>query len=347
MIHRALWIAALISTASAQDATINLVGSATLTGRTLRLTPAEQHMAGAAWAPYKQTIANGFETKFRFQITDPGGLGPGADGFAFVLQNSGPNALGGRGAAGGFALGEEHRYGKGHGIPQSIAVFFDMFQNGELHDPSDNFIVFSTAGRGQKMKWPPSRLASATKLPVRMKDGKVHEVRIIYHPAILSVELDGKRVLSSTVDLRTVLDAAGGAYAGFTSSIGSGFQNHDIIDWQLTPSTDSNAAIVSSDIAFVKAACLPDKNLCTPDRAVVEETTPGVWHVVLPANLSWGASVPGVSVEVSGVRGTVCWQAAECGGAEALSQRVDKGRTWFAIKDAASEGFLEFDVKAK
>jgi hypothetical protein len=49
------------------------------------------------------------------RLTQQGGLGPGADGFAFVLQNSGPNALGSPGLAGGFGLGDFQRYGRAPG----------------------------------------------------------------------------------------------------------------------------------------------------------------------------------------------------------------------------------------
>ena len=43
----------------------------------------------------RTSLASGFETTFQFQITQAGGTGHGADGFAFLLQ--GPEALGGRG----------------------------------------------------------------------------------------------------------------------------------------------------------------------------------------------------------------------------------------------------------
>src|SRR6478752_4903176 len=84
---------------------MNLVGDADILGGRLRLTPAMRQTVGAAWFSEKKYVQRGFDAVFRFQITDPGGLGPGADGFAFVLQNAGPDAIGGRGSAGGFALG--------------------------------------------------------------------------------------------------------------------------------------------------------------------------------------------------------------------------------------------------
>jgi hypothetical protein len=68
----------------------------------LRLTPAARHLAGAVWFERKQIVNAGFETAFNFQLTGQGGLGPGADGFAFVLQNSGPEVLGGLGGCSGI-----------------------------------------------------------------------------------------------------------------------------------------------------------------------------------------------------------------------------------------------------
>ena len=92
------------SIALAEDvrlADVNLAGSAQLEGRMLRLTTAERHQAGAAWLPDRHPVGSGFETEFQFRLTKAGGLAGGADGFAFVLQNSGPQAVGGTGSGGG------------------------------------------------------------------------------------------------------------------------------------------------------------------------------------------------------------------------------------------------------
>jgi hypothetical protein len=360
----------LRSTADSQELSargLRLVGSAELIGTVLRLTPAERHAAGAAWFEEKQKVSGGFESSFEFQLTKQGGLGPGADGFAFVLQNSGPDALGSRGSAGGFALGEVQRYGRISGIPQSIAIFFDTFRNPDLGDPSDNYIAICTAGRPRQMRWPAPRLAYTRKLPVNLKDLRVHRTRILYQPPILTVVLDERTVLTSTVDLSTVVDADGAAYVGFTASTGNGFENHDILTWSLRPEVSSNMSMVSSDITFLKAPCLPDRNLCTPERTFVEESGPETYHVVLPANLPWGASIPnsmGRPVVVSNARGMACWNLAALGpqgcngpggnaaGAGALIQRINNGRTEFSVDDQTgnfrdNEGYFEFDARIK
>src|SRR6185295_7501929 len=117
---------------------MHLISAARISGKALRLTPAQNHVAGAAWFGTKQTVINGFETEFRFQLTNPGGLGKGADGLALVLQNNGPAAIAGRGSAGGWALGDGQHDLKVPGIPLSIAVFFDTFRNQHEGDPSNN-----------------------------------------------------------------------------------------------------------------------------------------------------------------------------------------------------------------
>ena len=165
-------------------------------------------------------------------------------------------------------------------------------RNPDLQDPSDNYIAVCTAGTPRQMHWPPPRLAYTRKLPVKLKDGKVHMARIAYQPPILTVTLDGQAVLTSTVDLSSVVDRDGAAYVGFTASTGNGFENHDILTWSLRPDVSSTMSVVSSSIVFLKTPCLPDRNLCTPERAQVEGTGSGTYHVVLPANLPWGASIP-------------------------------------------------------
>lgn len=344
---------------------LRLKGSAFTAGSVLRLTPAERQRAGAAWLLDKVNLASGFDTSFQFQLTRQGGLGPGADGFAFVLQNSGPDALGGRGSAGGFAFGDPHLYDDA-GIPQSIAIFFDTFQNGETRDTSDNYIAICTAGTPQSMRWPPPRLAYTHKLPARLKDRKIHAAHISYHPPILSVYLDSRLVLTSTVDLRTITDAHGAAYIGFTASTGNGYENHDILSWSfLLPDVTSNVSVVSSEISFLKSACLPNRNLCTPEHPIVDQTAPGTWHVVLPANAEWGAGIPnpsGTPITIENARGIVCWNVQALGehgcngptgnasGAGALIHRTSDGRTWFSVDDRTgnfrdNEGYFEFDVR--
>ena len=350
---RRVWLCAVLAAirAAAADqevelSRLELAGSARADGSAVRLTSAERHQAGAAWLAERQPVSGGFDTTFQFRISEPGGLGGGADGFAFVLQNSGAKALGGRGSGGGFALGEEGEAGRG--IARSIAVFFDTFRNEEIGDRSNNFVTICTAGSVGPMRWPPARLSSSKKLSVRLKDGKAHTARISYQPPSITVYLDGGQVLSAIADVSTVIGSDGFAWAGFTASTGEGYENHDILNWSFSP---AEHASVFTNISFLMQACLPDRNLCTPEHAVVEESTAGTFHVVLPANSD--AAVPnagGHPVLISNARGYVC-AANTCAGAAAMVQSNRDGKTWFSVKlngePKDRQGYLEFDVRVQ
>src|ERR1051326_4277182 len=69
-----------------------LNGSAAQSATALRITPAFGNQVGSAWYVTKQPLANGFSTTFKFQLSNPSN--PPADGFAFVIQNSGTSAIG-------------------------------------------------------------------------------------------------------------------------------------------------------------------------------------------------------------------------------------------------------------
>ncbi len=359
---------------------LSLIGDAAVFGTALRLTPAKGDRSGAAWFTEKQPVASGFETTFQFQLTRQGGLGHGADGFAFVLQSSGPEALGGRGSAGGFAVSDPDYHHRGKAIPWSVAVFFDTYRNKDEGDPSANYIAFCTNGKPSEMRWPARRLAFTPHLSVELKDGKVHTARILFQPPVLSIFLDDSPapVLEAVVDLSIVVDRRGSAWVGFSASTGGGHENHDILKWSFSGAeVSSGISVVSSHITFASSTCLPDRNLCTPESALVEHRDAG-YHVILPGNLEWGANIPnpsGRTVVVTNAHGVVCWDLSQgsngCSGpsgnatpagpgflaaqagAGALIVKTDEKHTWFSVNDRSGVGFkdnegsYEFDVEIK
>ena len=351
---------------------IRLVNDAKRHKNFLRLTPAKMNQTGAAWTMEQQPVGEGFETSFRFQLSEAAANEyGGADGFAFVIQSLGTEAIAGRGAAGGFALARGANNPEKRGIPRSLAVFFDTFRNEDEEDPSSNYSAVFTNGDGY---WLPRRLAVSDELRVKLKDGQVHEVRIVYQRPQLMVYLDqnADAVLTLAVDLASVVGAEGKGYVGFTAATGSGYQNHDILSWSFRP----GAAIVSSSIQFMNQACLPNRTLCTPDAAVVEARGDGRYLVILPANLEWGASIAnpdGREVKIRSLRGTVCWNVSakrnhSCNDAEGdrsnsgaglvsesgvpggLVMQHRNGRTYFSVNATKggfekNEGYFEFEVE--
>lgn len=231
------------------------------------------------------------------------------------------------------------------------------------------------------MRWPAERLAFTPRLRVQLKDGKVHAARILFQPPVLSVFLDRSSapVLEAVVDLSIVLDRLGSAWVGFTASTGGGYENHDILNWSFTSAdVSSSMSVVSSQITFLMSACLPDRNLCTPERGAIERTGTG-YHVVLPANLEWGVSIPNPQarkVVVTNAHGIACWDlkapgSAGCSGpsgnivpagagflvadaaAGELVMKTRDGHTWFSVNGHSgigfkdNEGFYEFDLEIK
>ena len=358
----------LVLAVSLDRNSMKLVKDAQFAGDVLRLTGPKKFNTGAAWAKEAQPLSNGFETTFRFQLTEPAdNIYGGADGFAFVLQTEGPNAIAGRGAAGGFSLGRGSNNPKKKAIPRSLAIFFDTFKNEDDEDLSGNSIGIFTNGDGF---WVPRRLAINAEPGLKLKDQKAHEARILYQRPQLSVFIDGQLVLDAAVDIESVVGKGGKGFVGFTAATGEGYQNHDILSWTFS----SEAASVSSSIQFSDNACLPNRTLCTPEKGTVESLGQGRYKLRLPAHLPWGVSIDSASdLKVVNARGTVCWNSEakgthSCNGPEgdrsqstsgllqqkaaagSLIQQRRMGKVYFSVNGFESgfeknEGFFEFEVE--
>src|SRR5581483_1919861 len=179
------------------DTGLKFAGAAARTGKILYLTPATKQSVGAAWFATRQPVARGFDATFQFRLSSPGGTG--ADGFAFVIQNTGPAAVAGRGSEGGFA------------IPRSLAVFFNTYRNKDAADPAHNNIAICTNLGQPGARWPSARIAYTPDLHSVFKD--IHTARIAYAFPILSVYLDdaAEPALRSPVDLSIAADPSGEA----------------------------------------------------------------------------------------------------------------------------------------
>ncbi len=240
------------------------------TANALRLTPAFPSQAGSAWFNIQQPVAGGFTTKFQFQFT--GASNPPADGIAFVIQNSSLSALGQGGGSIGYADGGGDCDGTpcdtGGGIPNSLAVEFDTFDNTTATgDPNANHIAVQSCGLdegGNPLPNSPAHVSPndfnfpncligtiASSISPTMSDGGVHTVIIDYIPAhscggdscpaSLTVNLDGIDVLTTIVTLEVEMNLnSGKAWVGFTGATGAAFENHDILSWTFTPHSSSS-----------------------------------------------------------------------------------------------------------
>jgi len=203
---------------------LTLNGAASQHGGVLRLTPDVGSQSGSAWYSEQQPVAGGFTSSFRFQITHSGI--EYADGIWFYVQNY------------TLSMGS-NLYGANQ---NSLAVEFDDFQN--TWDPNANHVAFLSCGANPN---PPATITDHTNgctlgmnsnLPVNFSDGAVHTATVTYTPGQLSLALDGHSVLSSGVDIGTLLNLNNGtAWVGFMTTTGAYSENNDILSWTYQPTS--------------------------------------------------------------------------------------------------------------
>lgn len=141
----------------------------------------------------------------------------------------------------------------------------------------------------------------------------------------------------------------------------------------------SNMFLADSDVTYANWPCLPDRSRCTPAQEVIEARGPGRYHVLLPAQREWGASIPvpvGSTVTVSAATGVVCLDfpiqgPSSCSGPQgrggragdgflapdeavgALIGKTPGGRVYFSVNDRSGaafqkhDGYFEFDVTVR
>ena len=153
-----LLLPATVESQNPPEGGLRLVGSAELTGKVLRLTPAERHKAGAAWFEERQVVSSGFTAASNSSSLNKVGSGRGQTDslLSCRIADRMRSAALDQQADSGWGLAALRQ---STGNSQSLAVFFDTIRNPEIGDPSGNYIAICTAGRPRQMKWPPPRLA--------------------------------------------------------------------------------------------------------------------------------------------------------------------------------------------
>lgn len=211
------------SLGSLDDVALN--GAARRLKDRIRLVPARGWQGGAAWFRTKQRVADGFECTFSFQVSEPGSnrpFVPGADGIAFVLQNSSIS----EGARGG-GIGYE-------GIVNSMAVEFDTYDNNPEGnaEPNGEHVSVQTRGREPNSPLQEFSLGATTAIP-SLKAGARHTAKVRYQPGTLQVFVDDLHtpVLTVAVRIDSLLDLDDGrCWMGFTSATGESWANFDLFN---------------------------------------------------------------------------------------------------------------------
>ncbi len=164
-----------------------------------------------------------FSAFFRFRMHAAGGItdtdGDGADGCVFVVQTVSNNV-----GSTGNGMGYE-------GIPNSLGIEFDTYNNGYLDNNNGNHIGIDTEGQINSKKH--------IEIPERLNDGDIWCVWIDYSgiSQVLEIRFDSVNVrpinpiITDTLNLLNIL-GTNDAYFGFTAATGTGFGNHDILEFR-------------------------------------------------------------------------------------------------------------------
>ncbi len=184
----------------------------------LRLTN-NTSQAGSAFSTSAISLAAdaSFSTSFQFRFSDQ--QNSGADGIVFAVQTN-SNTAGGSGGGIGY-----------QGIPNSVGIEFDNWNNGGGDGNSDNHVGINLNGNVNSVALTPS--------PYFLDSGALLTAWVDYNGVtdLLEVRLSNNTtrplaaLLSHTVDLVTVLGTTN-AFVGFTSGTGAAGADHDIVAWQ-------------------------------------------------------------------------------------------------------------------
>jgi hypothetical protein len=229
--------------------TLRFVGEARDSAGIITLTPSRPASRGAVWTVRRHAIARGFTASFSYRVSDTAGrVDPsgrsGGDGFAFVVQDDTPAAIGGPGYALGYAGTINYP-----GIARSLAVEFDFWDDTGLPEAPDfvDFaswhVAFHSAGSVENSAAQGACLAVNADVP-RTDDGVWHRAVIRYEPGDsvgpkLDLFIDSARVLSwsGRIDTLSGLDS-GMAWLGITASTMSAWQRHQVTDVVFAPMAD-------------------------------------------------------------------------------------------------------------
>ena len=200
-------------------------GRTKLNGTRLELTDGGQSEASSAWFTSPVNVQT-FTTDFSFQLTTPN-----ADGMTFAIQNAGVTALGPSGGGLGYGAGLPGGTG---GIPTSIAVKFDLFQNS--HEGNNSTGLYTNGAS-------PTSPAITLGGGVNLHSGDIFQVHTTYDGTTLTMTITDT-VTSATFTNAWTIDIPGTigsttALAGFTGGTGGQTATQEIISWTYSSSASS------------------------------------------------------------------------------------------------------------
>ncbi len=229
---------------------VDVNGSAALNGGSLQLTRVgNTNQAASAFAP-AAVNAQAFTNDFTFQITSPG-----ADGFMFVLENMGPNALGAYGSALGFGAGTGVA-----AITPSVGIKFDLYSNAGEGSNSTGLYLNGAS--------PTTPATDLTSTGINLHSGDPFQVHMSYDGTVLIVSItdtvtQAHSTQSYPVNIPAVL-GSNTAHVGFTAGTGGETATQTILTWAYTPGVPVTAPVLPAAGSFA-----------VPQTITITDATPG------------------------------------------------------------------------
>jgi hypothetical protein len=241
---------------NSSDLTAN--GSAVFTNGVAQLTDGGGSEAGSVFSDQKTDIRS-FTTTFTIQMSP--GTSPMADGMTFVIQSNSPNALGFPGGGLGYGADTPVSEGGPVGIPNSVAVKFDLFNNqGEGFDSTGIF----SAGRSPTVRDPalpstptalvPDQTVDMSGSGIDLQSGDVFQVTLTYDGTTLNETITDETQSthpSFTTSYAVNIPALVGgdtAYVGFSGGTGGLTTVATVQSWKFTPTTQNLAPLSPSNL---------------------------------------------------------------------------------------------------
>ncbi len=193
-------------------------GTGGINGSRLRLTDGGTGETTSAWFSTPVNI-QAFTQDFAFQLTNPNG-----DGMTFTIQNVGTTAIGPVGA--GLGYGAASPGGNG-GIPNSVAIKFDLYSNfGEGIDSTGLY----TDGAS-----PTIPALDMTNSEIDLHSGDIFNVHMTYDGTTLTMTITDTATYAAfsqswPINIPGTVGSSM-AYIGFTGSSGGATAIQDILDW--------------------------------------------------------------------------------------------------------------------
>jgi glucose/arabinose dehydrogenase len=259
-----------ISLANLNTNVLSFNGGAARVGNSLQLTPDRILQRGSSFyaTPFQVLDSTSFNSQFQFKLDGAQGTN-GADGFTFVLQNSGAgtNALGTVGSGTGL-----------WGIDRSLAIKFDTYQNpGDLGPNTISLIQNGDITNPLLTQAVPFDLNNGSSYNAWVEyDGFTNQINVYLSTGTTK---PATPVLSQIVDLSAIVGNQ--AYAGFTASTGAVGNRQTIEQWNF------NTSIAIGNGDGLRAEYFDNADFTNLKYVEIDPTV----------NFDWGAGAPSLNLQ--------------------------------------------------